>query len=160
MEHLQVGVVDGAPAELPQPQAVVDVVVVDRELLAEAAELLEQLAPGHQAGGGNGEAVVGDPHRVGVAAEVAAEAPVVVAGEAVLEADADVLQALVFSEQAGADGADPLHPGVHDHPLDPVRRRHLDVVIEQQQVLAAGHGGTGDYFLAWHFTISSNSHAL
>ena len=103
----QVGVVDVAAAGGVDLEAVVDVVEVAAAGSVESPPSSSKtLARGHQAGGGHGEAVAGDQDRVGVAAEVAAEAAIGVAGEAVVEADADVLQAPVAPEQAAADGAD------------------------------------------------------
>jgi hypothetical protein len=94
--HHKIGVIDNAPAVGAKLQAVVDVVVVDREGGAEAAEPLEQLVPGHHAGAGDGQQVAGDLEAVGVSGGIAGPAVVGMAGQSAFETDAAVLEPSVF----------------------------------------------------------------
>src|SRR5438105_4416849 len=65
---------EDAPAGTPEAQAEVDVLVVGREVLVEAAELVEEIAPHQHARGRDGRDLPRARERAGVAVVGAAEA--------------------------------------------------------------------------------------
>ena len=117
--------------------AVVDVVEGDGELLGEAADRIEEAALREEAGCGDAGVVLDALRAVHVA-----EIRVVGAHEggtgdtAHAHDDAGVLDILVRVQEACAADADVLALYVADHLIDGIRVDLLDVVVEEQQVLA------------------------
>ena len=119
-------------------QAVVDVVVVERELERQPADALERVSRRVIR-----QAAVTAMQFVGVRAlsmwpsKSRGEAVVRMAGVAVDRHDAHVLEPPVGEPQLGADRADGGLPGEHQQRLDPLGRDHLGVVVQEDEELAA-----------------------
>ena len=137
--------VDHPVAALADPQAHVHVVEGHGQVLrVEATDLIEDRPPHHGAREGDGAAVADDARKLEVPGIVLGEVPEGVPAIPVRPQDhAGVLEAPVGVEQLGADDPDLGPLGVLEHRLDPVRRDHRDVVVEEDDVRGVDEGHRG-----------------
>ena len=127
---------DDAPAAGDRPQAVIDVVVIQRKALVEAADGAEHVRAGHQTGARDGADVAGNEEAVEIAGVVAAVGVERVSRPAAQHGDAGVLESAAGEEQLRPDRADFRLLRELQHPLQPIRRNDLHVVVEKQQMLS------------------------
>ena len=125
-------------ALLPELEAVVDIVVGDGEVFfVEAARRAVEFRFGHEAGAGDGHVILRGDKAVEVAYRRARVALVAVPGRAVdAHDDPGVLDRIVRVIELGSDGADVRALAVGEQLAQEAGREDLDVVVEQQQVLA------------------------
>ena len=138
MVELDLRAVDAAQAPLPQPQAEIDIVVVDGESLVEPLDRFEVGPPHHHAGPRHREVVAvarGREEVAGVFPRVGAAGMI---GRRVDHRDADMLQLTGLEQELGADRADAGDLQKRQHRLDPVGADDLDVVVEEDQHRARG----------------------
>lgn len=135
--ELRVWVIHDELSEGANLHAVVDVVEGDGELLGEAADLVEEAALREEAGCGDAGVVLDALRTVHVA-----EIRVVSAHEggtgdtAHAHDDAGVLDVFVRVEEACAADADVVTLYVADHLIDGIRVNLLDVVVQEEEILA------------------------
>src|SRR5262249_55928724 len=121
----------------PKAQAVIDVVEIDREGFAESADLVKHVTSSHHARAGYRRVVSRSDRRPGVARIVAWRLMKYVSrAPADAEDNARVLQATIRKIQLRADRANFRILRVLEHRRQPLGRDDLDVIVENQEVLA------------------------
>ncbi len=126
-----------------KPQAEIDVVVHYAMRLVEAVHRLEDRAPHHHAGAGDAKQVALAKREAEIAGVIGggeAEGMAGAAGHGAGQEHAGMLYLAIGIKQLRAHHADLGPFGLGHQHAQPVGGQHLDVVIEEQQVIAAGCG--------------------
>ncbi|MEZ5342995.1 MAG: hypothetical protein R2706_16590 [Acidimicrobiales bacterium] len=130
-----------AQAAVKELEAKIDVVEVEREFAAEAADEFEVLRLYGQTRSRDGNGV-GDRDEFAVVPRVVAVATgVEVGGPTITTNNAAVLDAAVGVEETGADGADSGELTMEGEALEPVGSNDFGVVVEEQQGWPVGPTG-------------------
>ena len=127
-----------------QTQAKIHVVPCNRQRLIKSADVLEGIAPNHQARRRHRRIVRHRLERVVISARVGGKALEDMACEtADADNDAGVLHRPVRIEQEPAYRADPVALNVAQHRFEPIDAEHFGIVVEEQQDggLRFAHGG-------------------
>src|SRR5665213_2882173 len=127
---------DDAPAACDQPQAVVNIVVIQGQFFVESARGVEYIGAGHQTGAGDGATVSRNEKAVKITRMLSVMGIKRMERSAVQHGNAGVLNATARKEQLGADGADLRLLREFEHPFEPVGRNNLYVVIKEKEVLS------------------------
>ena len=135
-----IGAIDIAVASGHRPQAKIDVVVRDMQMIRiQATQLSKQLAPDHQHSPSNGREVVANLYAALVARMFVLHVFVTVTSHTANPKDhARMLKATVWIEKLGAYTADFRSKCLASHLLQPSLFDGLNIIIEQQQKLAIG----------------------